>query len=105
MFIGATVRVRVAIEADIGSVLHERAVFVGQHAERHHEAVGEDARRCGHGGLTGRGSGVRGVEHDDFVAATGGEERVGGRFLLVAVHGIFERGHRPRPHARRPNRR
>ena len=97
--VGAAIGVGVPVVSDIGAVLNERTVFVGQQAERHHEPIGEDARGRGHGGLAGRRRGVGCIEDDDLVATSGGKERIGRGLLLVAIDGIFEGGHRPQPHA------
>jgi hypothetical protein len=43
--VGAAVAVGVAVEAEVGAVLDDRAVAVGLDAEGHDEAVGEDAGR------------------------------------------------------------
>ena len=101
--VSATIGVGVVIEAHVGAVLDEGAVFVGQEPERHHETIGEYAGRRGDGRLAGRGRSVGRIKDDDFIAAAGGEERIGSEFLFVAVDGIFEGGHRPEPHARIPS--
>ena len=95
--VGPAVAIGVAVETDVGTVLNEGSVPKRQHAKRHHEAVGEHARFC-----PARRGGVRIIEHHDAIAAPTGEQRVGGGFVLVSVHRIFERGHRPESQVRVP---
>ena len=100
--VGAAISIGIVIKAHVGAILHESAVFVGQKSQWHHEAIGKHAGRRGDGRLAGRGRGVGRIEDHHFIAATGGEERIGGEFLFVPINGIFEGGHRPEPHARIP---
>jgi hypothetical protein len=105
--VGAAVVIRVPVKTDVRAVLHEDAVLPRQDAERHDEVVGKDAGLAGQAtripivrGRDSRGLSFRGVNvviHQHLVAATLGEERVGGRLVLVRIHRILERGHRPHP--------
>ena len=88
--IGAAVAIRIAIEADLRAILHERAVAPGQHAERDREPL------CKHARLPGLLR-PRLVEHEHLVVAAVRIERASGLGCLVSVDGIVERGRRPQP--------
>ena len=93
--VGAAVSVGVAVPADLGPILDERAVAPGLDAEGHHEAVGEDAGWA-------RPGGVGLIDDHHAVAAAAGEEGVRLRLVLVGVDRVLERGHRPQAHPRVP---
>ena len=88
--VGAAVAIRVAVEANLGAMLHERAVAIRQHAERDREAGGKHARLA-------RLLRPRLVDHEHLVAAAGRKENTGSLGCFVAIDGIFERGRRPQP--------
>ena len=86
--VGASVAVGVFVKANLAIILHERAVFVRQQAERNRQTFGEGPR------FLAAQDGRR-VEHQCAVTPAAGEERLRLGWRFVGVERILERRHCP----------